>query len=59
MKKKVAIDIKLVFHSSTIKMMHGPINIGFTFITHINFPQLSCKPHFHLFTFIYKFKTVL
>jgi len=24
-----ASDIKLVFHSSTIKMMHGPINIRF------------------------------
>ena len=24
---KIASDIKLVFHSSTIKMMHGPINI--------------------------------
>jgi len=28
-KKKMASDIKLVFHSSTIKMMHGPINIRF------------------------------
>ena len=27
---KIASDIKLVFHSSTIAMMHGPINIGFT-----------------------------
>ena len=26
---KIAIDIKLVFHSSTITMMHGPINIRF------------------------------
>ena len=26
----VASDIKLVFHSSTIAMMHGPINIRFT-----------------------------
>ena len=25
--KKIASDIKLVFHSSTIPMMHGPINI--------------------------------
>jgi len=25
--KKLASDIKLVFHSSTITMMHGPINI--------------------------------
>ena len=26
---KIAIDIKLVFHSSTIAMMHGPMNIRF------------------------------
>ena len=26
---KIASDIKLVFHSSTIAMMHGPINIRF------------------------------
>ena len=28
-RKKKASDIKLVFHSSTITMMHGPINIRF------------------------------
>ena len=28
---KIASDIKLVFHSSTIAMMHGPINIRLTF----------------------------
>ena len=27
---KISSDIKLVFHSSTITMMHGPINIRFT-----------------------------
>ena len=27
MKKKIARDITLVFHSSTITMMHGPISI--------------------------------
>ena len=27
---KIASDIKLVFHSSTIAMMHGPINIRFS-----------------------------
>ena len=27
--KKIANDMKLVFYSSTITMMHGPINIGF------------------------------
>jgi len=26
---KIASDIKLVFHSSTITIMHGPINIRF------------------------------
>ena len=26
---EIASDIKLVFHSSTIAMMHGPINIRF------------------------------
>ena len=28
--KKIAGDIKSVFHSSTIAMMHGPINIRYT-----------------------------
>ena len=28
---KIASDIKLVFYSSTITMMHGPINIRFSF----------------------------
>ena len=28
-RNKIASDIKLVFHSSTIAMMHGPINIRF------------------------------
>ena len=28
----IASDIKLVFHSSTITMMHGPINIRFTIL---------------------------
>ena len=30
---KIPSDIKLVFHSSTITMMHGPINIRPTFLT--------------------------
>ena len=29
---KIASDIKLVFHSSTITMMHGPINIRLTYL---------------------------
>ena len=28
---KIASDMKLVFHSSTITMMHGPINIRYTY----------------------------
>ena len=31
---KIASVIKLVFYSSTIAMMHGPINIRFTFLLH-------------------------
>ena len=30
---KIASDIKLVFHSSTITMMHGPINIRYWILT--------------------------
>ena len=29
---KIANDIKFVFHSSTIAMMHGPINISFIYL---------------------------
>jgi hypothetical protein len=32
---KIASDIKLVFHSSTIVMMHGPINIIFTMLSSV------------------------
>jgi hypothetical protein len=32
---KIASDIKLVFHSSTITMMHGPINIRLEFILNL------------------------
>ena len=38
---KITSDIKLVFHSSTITMMHGPINIRF-----LKLCNLSLKPHF-------------
>ena len=38
---KIASDIKLVFHSSTITMMHGPINNRFT--TPLSFAKLYCK----------------
>ena len=37
---KIASDIKLVFHSSTITMMHGPINIRFNACL----PPWSCRP---------------
>ena len=33
---KIASDIKLVFHSSTITMMHGPINIRYTHLIFSN-----------------------
>jgi len=34
---KIASDIKLVFYSSTITMMHGPINIRLSYIHSINY----------------------
>ena len=37
---KIVSDIKLVFHSSTITMMHGPINIKYKtdlYITYLNY----------------------
>ena len=34
---KITSDIKLVFHSSTIAMMHGPINIIATHLIHLMF----------------------
>ena len=37
---KIASDIKLVFHSSTITMMHGPINIRFVELF-ISYPYFS------------------
>ena len=40
-RNKIASDIKLVFHSSTITMMHGPINIRYT-------AQSLPKPMVHL-----------
>ena len=40
---KIASDIKLVFHSSTIAMMHGPVNIRFCvlFVFIGNFQQIA------------------
>ena len=37
---KIASDIKLVFHSSTIAMMHGPINIRFRFSLRTKSPYI-------------------
>jgi len=41
---KITSDIKLVFYSSTITMMHGPINIRFTYIIFNNFPPPPPQP---------------
>ena len=43
---KIGSDIKLVFHSSTIAMMHGPINTRFkyamfSFLGEISFPSVK------------------
>ena len=40
---KIASDIKLVFHSSTIAMMHGPINIRLS--SWVNRRELFSKRH--------------
>jgi len=44
---KIASDIMLVFYSSTITMMHGPINIRFVFVqsntTQVYFNRLDCS----------------
>ena len=40
---KIASDIKLVFHSSTITMLHGPINIRYTFCSITFFPRKSSR----------------
>jgi len=39
----MASDIKLVFHSSTIAMMHGPINIRLNFITELSGYKIYTK----------------
>ena len=42
---KIASDIKLVFYSSTITMMHGPINIRFfySFAATVNWEYVTCQ----------------
>ena len=40
---KIASDIKLVFYSSTITMMHGPINISYDRIILVIFSQAMYK----------------
>ena len=44
---KIASDIKLAFHSSTIAMMHSPINIKFWirryfYISHLSWYKIAC-----------------
>ena len=39
----IASDIKLVFHSSTITMMHGPINIRFKYTIFVQSTPNSCQ----------------
>ena len=47
---KIASDIKLVFYSSTITMMHGPINIRFIFkFTSSEEPHLQCSQELHTY----------
>ena len=46
---KIASDIKLVFHSSTITMMHGPINIRFKKKTLSLAQPLNRPRHPHIF----------
>ena len=41
---QIASDIKLVFHSSTIAMMHSPINIRFTYLYLCKHPE-QCFPN--------------
>jgi len=44
---KIASDIKLVFYSSTITMMHGPINIRFRFLSiYVLLQKSGCGPSF-------------
>jgi len=51
---KIASDIKLVFYSSTITMMHGPINIRFFYqIRHISPPLLL-----YIYIYIYMYVCV-
>jgi hypothetical protein len=44
---KIASDIKLVFCSSTITMMHGPINIIFHLVTYLKYSKTRTYTHFH------------
>ena len=43
---KIASDIKLVFHSSSITMMHGPINIRCACLIQAYFSTLSHQHHY-------------
>ena len=45
---KIASDIELVFHSSTIAMMHGPINIRFTYSSQTRHISSLTYSHHHV-----------
>ena len=49
---KIASDIKLVFHSSTIAMMHGPINIRFVNVLKNSDPDAGLRNYKKLKDFI-------
>jgi len=46
---KIASDMKLVFHSSTITMMHGPINIRLSYLYCISIRPCHDISHLRLF----------
>ena len=52
---KIASDIKLVFYSSAITMMHGPINIRFCFKCWHVFARIRPSPHKRLSSFFFYF----
>ena len=50
---KIASDIKLGFHSSTITMMHGPINISTVLCPVVDFCVLNCLTEFQFRNSLY------
>ena len=47
---KIASDIKLVFYSSTITMMHGPINVRFKYTLSFMLMLLCVRSQIHFHT---------